>query len=152
MADLERRIDHRNASPHIGAGYFGNSRRSQRTPIIENAHHGVAPPMTGNTTKLFRVLIVSSLIDLISLGAKAEPDQVTCTGILSEAETRTSAWPLKVIQDADTHHFCTIDRTASGHDLFKACSLGDKCRVIGTFRKVGPTYSILRVISVTRAE
>jgi hypothetical protein len=92
------------------------------------------------------------LIDLLSFAAKAGPDQVTCTGTLTEAETRTSAWPLGVIQDTSGHYFCTIDRTASGHHLLKACSLGAKCRVIGTFEKVGPTYSILRVISVTQAE
>jgi hypothetical protein len=106
-----------------------------------------------DTMRLVSALIVPALlIDALSWGAKAESDAVTCTGILTEAETRTSAWPLGVIQDTNGYYFCTIDRTASGHDLLKACSLGDKCRVIGTFQKVGPTYSIVRVISVTRAE
>jgi hypothetical protein len=104
-----------------------------------------------DTMRLVSALIVPALlIDSLSWRAKAESDAVTCTGILTETETRRSAWPLGVIQDTSGHYFCT--RTASGHDLLKACSLGDKCRVIGTFQKVGPTYSILRVISVTRAE
>ena len=106
-----------------------------------------------DTMRLVSALIVPALlIASLSWGAKAESDAVTCTGILTETETRTSAWPLRVIQDTSGHYFCTIDRTASGHDLLKACSLGDKCRVIGTFQKVGHTYSILRVVSVVRAE
>ena len=92
------------------------------------------------------------LIGSLNSAAKAGPDQVTCTGILTEAETRTSAWPLGVILDTNGHYFCTVDRSVSGHDLLKACSLGEKCRVIGTFQKIGHTYSILRIISVTRAE
>jgi hypothetical protein len=92
------------------------------------------------------------LINSLSFGAKAEPDQVTCTGMLTEAETRTSAWPVEVIQDTSGHYFCTIDRSASGHDLLKACSRGGKCGVIETFHKVGPTYSILRIISAGRTE
>lgn len=98
------------------------------------------------------LIILALLIGSPNLEARAESNQVTCTGILTEAETRTSAWPLGVIQDMKGHYFCTIDRSVPGHDLIKACSLGDKCRVIGTFQKVGFTYSILRVISVTRGE
>jgi hypothetical protein len=98
------------------------------------------------------LVFLSFVIDSLSFGTNAEPDQVTCTGILTETETSTSAWPLGVIQDTSGRYFCTIDRSASGRDLLKACSLGDKCRVVGTFQKVGRTYSILRVVSVTRGE
>jgi len=117
------------------------------------AYDGVAPPMMLDSMRIICALIVPALlIDSLGLGAKAETDQVTCTGILTEAETRTSAWPLGVIQDTDGHYFCTIDRSASGHDLLKACSLGGKCRVIGTFHKTGATYSILRILSAGRVE
>jgi hypothetical protein len=107
--------------------------------------------MMFNNIRLVCALIIL-LISSLSFGAKAESDQVTCTGMLTEAETRTSAWPVGVIQDTSGHYFCMIDRSASGHDLLKACSLGGKCSVIGTFHKVGPTYSILRIISASPAE
>jgi hypothetical protein len=106
-----------------------------------------------HTMRLSCALALSALlIGSLNAAAEAEPDQVTCTGILTETETSTSAWPLGVIQDTNGHYFCTIDRGASGRDLLKACSLGDKCRVIGTFQKVGHTYSIVRVVSVARPE
>jgi hypothetical protein len=101
---------------------------------------------TTGVCALVSVLLLAEL----SVGATAEPDRITCTGIVTEAETRTSAWPLSVIQDTGNHYVCTIDRTAA-RDL-KPCSLGGKCRVIGTFHKVGQTYSIEKIISVDRAE
>ena len=67
-------------------------------------------------------------------GATAEPDRIACTGILTEAETRTSAWPLSVIHDTGGHYICTIERSTGGNQL-KTCAVGEKCRVIGTFHK-----------------
>jgi hypothetical protein len=89
------------------------------------------------------------LLALLSIPTTGQPDRITCTGILTEAETQTSASPLGIIHDAVGHYMCTIDRTASG-DPLKPCSVGDKCRVIGTFRKVGQTYAIEKIISVDR--
>jgi hypothetical protein len=97
-------------------------------------------------------IVFAFLLALLSVPATAQSDRITCTGILTEAETRTSAWPLGIIHDAGGHYMCTIDRTASGHDPLKPCSVGNKCRLIGTFRKVGQTYSIQAIISVDRAE
>jgi hypothetical protein len=89
---------------------------------------------------------------VLSIPATAQSNRITCTGVLTEAETRSSAWPLGIIHDVGGHYICTIDRAASGHDALKPCSVGDKCRVIGTFHKVGPTYSIQTIISVDRTE
>ena len=102
-------------------------------------------------TKICALVPTLFLVPL-DVRAAAEPDRITCTGILTEAETRTSAWPLGVIQDIGGHYICTIDRTVSGRDLMKPCSVGQKCRVIGTFRKVRQTYSIQTIISADRAE
>jgi hypothetical protein len=71
---------------------------------------------------------------------------------VTETETGTSAWPLRIIQDAGGHYICTIDRTGSGRDPLKPCSVGGRCRVIGTFRKVGQKYSIQTIISVDLVE
>ena len=96
-------------------------------------------------------LVPALFFTLLSLGATAEPDRIACTGILTEAETRTSAWPLSVIHDTGGHYICTIERSTGGNPL-KTCAVGEKCRVIGTFHKVGQTYSIEKIISVNRAE
>ena len=85
--------------------------------------------------------------------ANAQSNRITCAGILIDVDMRTNAeWPLAVIYDADGHYTCTIDRTGSGHEPLKPCSAGEKCRVVGTFRKVGHTYSIRIIDSVDRAD
>jgi hypothetical protein len=110
--------------------------------------------MTLGNMRAMRIYVVvpTLLLAPLGIGAAAEPDRITCTGILTEAETRTTAWPLGVIQDTGGHYLCTIDRAASGRDLIKGCAVGDKCRVIGTFHKVGQIYSIQTIISADRAE
>jgi hypothetical protein len=84
--------------------------------------------------------------------ATAQSGRITCTGILTEGETPTSAWPLGIIHDANGHYLCTIDRNKAGRDPLEPCSVGNKCRVIGTFHKVGQIYSIQTIISADRAE
>ena len=84
--------------------------------------------------------------------ATAQSSRIICIGVLTEAETPTSAWPLGIIHDADGHYICTIDRNTAGHDPLSPCSAGHKCRVIGTFHKVGQTYSIEKIISIGRVD
>ena len=114
--------------------------------------HEPGPSMTLGDMRIASAAVGIFLLAPLSIPATGQPDRITCTGILTEAETRTSAWPLRIIHDAVGHYMCTIDRAASGHDPLKPCSVGDKCRVIGTFHKVGQTYSIEKIISVDRAE
>jgi hypothetical protein len=95
------------------------------------------------------------LIMLLTLshGAFARSDEsVTCTGKLIEFQTRTTGWPLAVIYDADVRRTCTIDRAEAEQDPMKPCSAGERCRVSGTYRRVGNTYSIRTIISVDRAD
>ena len=119
-----------------------------------NPDHPPRPPMTLGNIHILGICAVVPTFSLVPLSvpAAAQSDHLTCTGIMTEVETRTSAWPLRVIHDLDGHYICTIDRDASGHDPLKPCSVGDKCRVSGTFHKVGHTYSIDKIISVDRAE
>jgi hypothetical protein len=89
----------------------------------------------------------------VPVPATAQADRITCTGTLVDVDTRSGAqWPLAVIYDEGGHYTCTIDRTGSGHDPLRPCSIGEKCRVIGSFRKVGQTYSIRTIVSVDRVD
>jgi hypothetical protein len=97
-------------------------------------------------------LVLTLLLGLLTGPATAQSDRISCTGIVTETETGTSAWPLRVIQDAGGHYICTIDRTGSGRDPLKPCSVGGRCSVTGTSHKFGQTYSIQTIISVDRAE
>jgi hypothetical protein len=87
---------------------------------------------------------------LLGIGpAGAQLNRITCTGIHIDVDVRTRAeWPLTVIWDTDGHYACTVDREGSGHDPLRPCSVGEKCRIVGTFRKVGQTYSIRTIVSV----
>ena len=90
---------------------------------------------------------------IVPATAVAQPNRITCTGTLVDVAIRArDEWPLAVIYDADGGYTCTIDRTGAGHDPLRPCSVGEKCRVIGTFRKVGQTYSIRMIVSVDRAD
>src|SRR5262245_59116533 len=94
-----------------------------------------------------------SLAMLLSAPAKAQANRVTCTGTLIDVDVRARAdWPLAVIWDTDGKYACTIDREGSGHDPLRGCNVGEKCRVVGTFRKIGQTYSIRTILSVTYVE
>jgi hypothetical protein len=78
---------------------------------------------------------------------------ITCTGILIDVDVRTRAqWPLAVIWDADGNYACTVDREGSGHDPLRPCNAGEKCRIVGTFRKIGQTYSIRLINSVDNVD
>jgi len=93
------------------------------------------------------------LILMLSFPARAQSNRITCTGTLVDVWLRANAgWPLGVIYDADGHYACAIDRSGAGHEPLKPCSFGEKCRVVGVFRKVGETYWIRTIVSVDRAE
>src|SRR5215475_8434610 len=102
--------------------------------------------------------IVTSLVLItlfaLSPGAFAQQsdESVTCTGKLMDIQTRAKGWPLAVVYDADARRTCTIDRADAEQDPMKPCSAGEICRVNGTYRKVGNTYSILTIISVDRPD
>ena len=96
-----------------------------------------------------------ALIMLLTLSHRAfaqSDDSVTCTGKLTDIQTRAIGWPLAVIYDADARRTCTIDRAEAEQDPMKPCSAGERCRVSGTYRRVGNTYSIRTIISVDRAD
>jgi hypothetical protein len=102
---------------------------------------------------MMRALVAVALLFVVSGIAMARGNRITCTGTLVDVATRSGAdWPLAVIYDASGHYTCTIDRTGSGHDPLRPCSAGEKCRVVGTFRKVGQTYSIRTILSINRSE
>jgi hypothetical protein len=102
--------------------------------------------------------IVTSLVLIMlfafSPGAFAQQsdESVTCTGKLMDIQTRTKGWPLAVVYDADARRTCTIDRAEAEEDPMKPCSAGERCRVSGTYRRVGNTYSILTIIFVDRPD
>jgi hypothetical protein len=99
-----------------------------------------------------RLLVLIMLLAL-SHGAFAQSDEsVTCTGKLIDIQARTIGKPLAVIYDADARRTCTIDRAEAEQDPKKPCSAGERCRVSGTYRSVGNTYSIHTIISVDRAD
>jgi len=77
---------------------------------------------------------------------------ITCTGRLIDVQTRPAGWPLAVIYDVEAKRTCTIDRAEAEHDPMKPCNAGEQCRVSGTYRRVGNTYSIRTIISVGRAD
>jgi hypothetical protein len=90
---------------------------------------------------------------ILSYPAVAQSDEsITCTGKLINIQTRTKGWPLAVIYDADARRTCTVDRAEAEQDPMKPCSAGERCRISGTYRRVGNTYSIHTIISVDRAD
>jgi hypothetical protein len=103
---------------------------------------------SGIVTLLVLIMLVG-----LSPGVLAQSDEsVTCTGKLMDIQTRTTGWPLAVVYDADARRTCTIDRADADQDPMKPCSAGERCRVNGTYRRVGNTYLILTIISVDRAD
>ena len=102
--------------------------------------------------RAFAMRTVCALAAAVLLGmgpASAQSNRVTCTGILIDVDLRAGdEWPLAVIYDMTGHYTCTIDRRGSGHDPLRPCSVGEKCRIVGTFRKIGQTYSIRTIVSV----
>ena len=98
--------------------------------------------------------LVLSMLFALQSGAFAQQSEesVTCTGKLMDIQTRTKGWPLAVVYDANARRTCTIDRAEAEQDPMKPCSAGEICRVNGTYRRVGNTYSILTIISVDRPD
>jgi hypothetical protein len=82
------------------------------------------------------------------------PDRtITCTGILIDVAMRPKVWALAVIYDAAGGYLCTVDRSASRHDPMKPCSMGDKCRLVGTYsRKVDTNYFIDHTSTIDKIE
>jgi len=97
--------------------------------------------------------LVLTMLLALSHGAFAQTDEsVTCIGKLMDIQTRTKGWPLAVIYDADARRTCTVDRAEFEQDPMKPCGAGERCRISGTYRRVGNTYSINTIISVDRAD
>jgi len=83
----------------------------------------------------------------------AQRNTVTCTGTLIDVWLKPKGeWPLPVIYDATGGYTCTIDRTGAGHDPMRPCSVGEKCRIVGTYRMFGVgeqrTYAIQTIIEL----
>jgi hypothetical protein len=98
-------------------------------------------------------IVTSVMLFALSPGAFAQSDEtVTCTGKLTDIQTRVKGRPLAIVYDADARRTCTFDRADAEEDPMKPCSAGEICRVNGTYRKVGNTYSILTIISVDRPD
>jgi hypothetical protein len=83
----------------------------------------------------------------------AQPNEIiTCTGTLVDIQTRAVGWPLAVIYDASSRRTCMVDRAGAEHDPMKPCHVGETCRISGSYRRVGNTYSIQTITSVDRAD
>ena len=64
---------------------------------------------------------------------------VTCTGVLVVGENE------ELIVDAD--RTCSVSTRGSGHDPLKPCTLGQQCRVTGTYsRKIDQFDRTLYVV------
>jgi hypothetical protein len=62
-------------------------------------------------------------------------------------------YTLAVIYAAAGGYTCTEDRSAWRHDPMKPCSMGDMCRLVGTYsRKVDTSYFIERIATIDKAE
>ncbi|WP_141934682.1 hypothetical protein [Bradyrhizobium sp. UNPA324] len=101
-------------------------------------------------------MIVGAVIfvALTDYPARAQKNVITCTGTLIDVWLKPKAdWPLAVIYDAAGGYACSIERMGAGHDPLRPCSVGKKCRVVGTYRKLGvgeqPTYSIQTITDLT---
>jgi hypothetical protein len=99
-------------------------------------------------------IVTAMMLVSLSPGAFAQQSDksVICTGKLMDIQTRSKGLPLAVVYDADARRTCTIDRADAEQDPMKPCSVGEICRVNGTYRRVGNTYSILTIISVDRLD
>jgi hypothetical protein len=99
-----------------------------------------------------KLLIGAIAATLLAIGpATAEPKAVTCTGTLIDVQISPKAlWPLAVIYDASGNYTCTIDRGSAEHDPMRPCNVGEKCRVVGTYRMIGATYSVKTIDAVSR--
>src|SRR4051794_30042507 len=100
------------------------------------------------------VLFVSAPMLIAAFPALAQRNTVTCTGTLIDVWLKPKAeWPLAVIYDVAGGYTCSIDRTGAGHDPMRPCSIGKKCRVVGTYRRFGIgeqiTYSIQSITDLS---
>jgi hypothetical protein len=94
-------------------------------------------------TTMIKTLLTAAAIALTVTSAQAGSNRISGTGTLMDVDVRKNAdWPLAVIWDTDGKYACTIDRGGAGHDPLRPCNVGEKCRVVGTFQKIGETYSI----------
>jgi hypothetical protein len=105
------------------------------------------------------VLPAAALWPAGKVSAQQSAHSVTCTGTLTDVWLRPKdQWPLAVIYDQDHDYTCAFDRGNATHDPLKACSVGDTCRLSGSYRKhdgyagKNPTYSIQMLESVERVE
>jgi hypothetical protein len=103
------------------------------------------------------LLITTVLLTYVGSYANAQKaaDRITCAGVLIDVWlTPKGSWPLAVIYDADGKSTCSISREGAGHDPLKPCSVGERCKVTGTYRRFGyegsVTYSIQKIDSVGR--
>ena len=97
-----------------------------------------------------RTMIAASLFAALvtSMSHAQKANTVTCTGPLIDISLRPNA-SLAVIYDTKGGYSCAVDRHGSGHDPLRSCSMGQNCRLVGTYsRKNDTTYVIDHISSV----
>ena len=125
--------------PILGALYNGASVRVLKTTFDHGRRWAyIAPLEAGKSGWIFA--------DYLTCG---HPALVACVGPLIDVDLDPQAdFPLAVIYDSFNKYTCVIDRRSSGHDPLRPCSAPELCRVVGTAKKIGNTYHIIRLITV----
>src|SRR3974390_3503120 len=96
-----------------------------------------------------RTMIAASLFAALvtSMSHAQKANTVTCKGPLIDISLRPNA-SLAVIYDTKGGYSCAVDRHGSGHDPLRSCSMGQNCRLVGTYsRKNDTTYVIDNISS-----
>jgi len=72
----------------------------------------------------------------------ADNNSIVCDGILVDVWLSSKAmWPLATIQDSQGGYVCTFNRGRAGHEPLKACTAGQRCRLVGHIKnKIYDTY------------
>jgi len=97
-----------------------------------------------------RTIITASWFAALAMSTSyaEKANTVTCTGPLIDISLRPNA-SLAVIYDTKGGYSCAVDRHGSGHDPLRSCSMGQNCRLVGTYsRKNDTTYVIDRIRSI----
>ena len=95
--------------------------------------------------QLLMVVLASHFVVVLGGTARAaESKSIVCTGYQIDLDTSTAEdFPLAVVYDEKGGYTCAIARGRTGHDPFRPCGSGSKCRFIGKVtRKIYNTYYI----------